>query len=225
MKSKGKSVNAFSVEIQTRVNALPELRTEAIRNIRREFSKLLKNAHPDFVFKLALNLLRFGSVFRFIAYELIQHHPAAMAALDAQLIEKLGQGINSWSTVDCFSCYLAGPAWREGQIDTRVVHAWTRHDDRWWRRAALVATVPLNNKARGGKGDAKRTLQTCALLLDDRDDMIVKAMSWALRELAKRDPSAVSSFLQNECKRLAPRVIREVENKLRTGLKNPKLHE
>jgi 3-methyladenine DNA glycosylase AlkD len=29
------------------------------------------------------------------------------------------------------------------------------------------------------------------LLVDDRDDMVVKAMSWALRELAKHDPKAV----------------------------------
>ncbi len=31
----------------------------------------------------------------------------------------------------------------------------------------------------------------CALLVTDRDDMVVKALSWALRDLAKRDPGAV----------------------------------
>jgi 3-methyladenine DNA glycosylase AlkD len=52
--------------------------------------------------------------------------------------------------------------------------------------------------------------------------MVVKALSWALRELSKRDPNAVRAFLAKHAKALAPRVIREVNNKLVTGLKNPR---
>src|ERR1700735_299455 len=43
--------------------------------------------------------------------------------------------------------------------------------DKWCRRAALVATVPLNAKSRGATsatGDATRTLAVCTRLLDDR---------------------------------------------------------
>jgi 3-methyladenine DNA glycosylase AlkD len=134
----------------------------------------------------------------------------------------LGQGIQSWGEVDCFASSVAGPAWREGNIPTRLIHSWTRSADQWWRRAALVSSVPLNNRARGGNGDAARTLGVCRLLVRDRDDMVVKALSWALRELSKRDRSAVEGFLEQHAERLAPRVIREVTNKLRTGLKNPR---
>jgi 3-methyladenine DNA glycosylase AlkD len=59
-------------------------------------------------------------------------------------------------------------------------------------------------------------------VVDDRDDMVVKALSWALRELSKRDPAAVAAFISENQTRLAPRVLREVGNKLKTGLKNPK---
>ena len=55
----------------------------------------------------------------------------------------------------------------------------------------MVSTVSLNNNARGGKGDTTRTLNICKMLVADRDDMVVKALSWALRELAKRDPEPV----------------------------------
>jgi 3-methyladenine DNA glycosylase AlkD len=81
--------------------------------------------------------------------------------------------------------------------------------------------VPLNTKARGGSGDAIRTLKICETLIADRDDMVVKAMSWALRALATRDPKTVRTFLRTHGTALAPRVIREVNNKLNTGLKNP----
>jgi 3-methyladenine DNA glycosylase AlkD len=57
--------------------------------------------------------------------------------------------------------------------------------------------------------------------LGDRDDMVVKAMSWALRELAKREPEIAARFVRTHEDRLASRVRREVRNKLATGLKNP----
>lgn len=63
----------------------------------------------------------------------------------------------------------------------------------------------------------------CEMLLEDRDDMVVKALSWALRELSKRDPEAVRKFLRAHENTLAPRVAREVNSKLQTGLKNPRL--
>jgi 3-methyladenine DNA glycosylase AlkD len=52
--------------------------------------------------------------------------------------------------------------------------------------------------------------------------MVVKALSWALRELIPHDPDAVRNFLSQHEEVLAARVKREVRNKLTTGLKNPK---
>jgi 3-methyladenine DNA glycosylase AlkD len=52
--------------------------------------------------------------------------------------------------------------------------------------------------------------------------MVVKAMSWSLRELSRRDRDAVQAFLQEYKGILAPRVVREVNTKLTTGLKNPR---
>ena len=60
------------------------------------------------------------------------------------------------------------------------------------------------------------------MLVDDHEDMVVKAMSWALRELVVHDPDAVRAFLQEHENILAARVKREVRNKLTTGLKNPR---
>jgi 3-methyladenine DNA glycosylase AlkD len=50
--------------------------------------------------------------------------------------------------------------------------------------------------------------------------MVVKAMSWALRALAQRDANAAERFVERSRSRLASRVVREVGNKLRTGLKS-----
>jgi 3-methyladenine DNA glycosylase AlkD len=217
------SAKQVAADIRARVQALAFPSTANIRNVRREFSRLIAKAEPEFVLDLAFLLMALPEFeFRFIAYELVQNHRAAFATLDAPTLEKLGHGMNSWMAVDCFGCYLAGPAWRKQQISDSAIRGWARAKDRWWRRAALVCTVALNNKARGGIGDAQATLMICRLLTSDRDDMVVKALSWALRELSKRDSSSVREFLSEHQGELAPRVTREVNTKLKTGLKNPR---
>lgn len=63
-----------------------------------------------------------------------------------------------------------------------------------------------------------------AILQRLRDDMVIKALSWALRELAKHDPAAVRKFLQSHEHVLAARVRREVTAKLASVKKNPSVH-
>ncbi len=155
------------------------------------------------------------------AVVIFQKHPTAKSMINWKYLEPLGNRMDSWGLVDAFA-YLAGPAWRAGQIsDVRVIQ-WTRSKNRWWRRAALVCTVFLNRKARGGKGDTPRTLKVCTALVRDRDDMVVKGMSWALRDLAKIDRAAVEKFLEEHDEGLHARVKREVRNKLTTGVKSPR---
>jgi 3-methyladenine DNA glycosylase AlkD len=207
---------ALALEIDAAVRALPDPRTEAIRGVRRAYSKQLRGRAPDDVLALALEL---AGRQRWVAYELLYHHPQGLSTLDVERVERLGQGIDSWGAVDAFGRYVSGPAWQQGLIADEAVHHWAASEDRWWRRAALVSTVPLNLRSAGGRGDTGRTLEVCRRLAADRDDMVVKALSWALRELVVWDPDAVRAFIREHG--VAPRVRREVAAKLDTGLKNP----
>src|SRR5262249_33196469 len=99
---------------------------------------------------------------------------------------------------------------------------WARSKDLWWRRAACVATVPLNHPGRGGTGDTRRTLKILELVAHEREPMIAKAVSWALRSMVGTDPNAGRKFLKDQDARLPALVKREVTRKLTTGLKNPR---
>lgn len=210
-------------QITTDFEALPDHKTATVRALRRDWSKKLHKTTPEEMLNLAQQLLKYGDFnYRFIAYELIHFHRPTLRSLGEPELEQLGLGLDSWYAVDTFAPYLAGPAWREGQIGDEVVQCWAASPDRWWRRTALVCTIALNTRARGGKGDTTRTLDVCRLLVADRDDMVVKAMSWALRELLSHDPQAVEAFLAEHKDVLAARVLREVKNKLISGLKNPR---
>ena len=52
--------------------------------------------------------------------------------------------------------------------------------------------------------------------------MVIKALSWALRELIPHDRKAVLTFIRKNENALAARVKREVKNKLTLGVKNRK---
>jgi 3-methyladenine DNA glycosylase AlkD len=214
------SAQQVASQIDAQIRALPVQNTPNIRAVRRAYSQRLRQAEPDTVMAVAGELLA-TSGHRGVAYELIRHHRGAFESLGAAELEALGAGINSWGAVDSFARTLAGPAWLKGQVSDGLIHRWAGSEDLWWRRAALVSTVALNVRSHGGYGDVARTLAVCRLLVADHEDMVVKALSWALRELVVHDPNAVRGFLEAHEEVLAARVMREVRNKLTTGLKNP----
>jgi len=215
------NVTDLASKIEAELRALPLRNIPNEREIRRKYSRLLKKESPKFVLDLASELKE-KCRYHVFSYELIRSHKEAFQSMGETELEEFGHGINSWWSVDAFARTLAGPAWLRGQVSDGLIHKWANSEDLWWRRAALVSTVALNMRSQGGMGDAPRTLAVCRLLVEDYDDMVVKAMSWALRALAVHDPGEVSEFLEKYEDVLATRVKREVQNKLTTGLKNPK---
>lgn len=180
-------------------------------------------ADPAHLAKVAIQTAADGD--QQLTFELFRASPRAVATLSRDAIEGLLVYLYDWNSTDCFGSFVSGVAWRQGMLRDTDIKRWAKSPHLWTRRAALVSTVPLNLPARGAtapKGEPARTLAVCDLLASDREDMIVKAESWALRVLAMRDPIVVRNWVRTNQQRLAARVLREVGNKLTTGLKNPK---
>jgi 3-methyladenine DNA glycosylase AlkD len=192
-----------------------------VREVRRVSSRDWRREPTCLVLAAARRITRHRPL-RWTAWELIRHHKAAFAAVDETLLEEFAVGLDSWDSVDAFGRTLSGAAWVPGLASDALFLRWTRSPDVWRRRLALVSTVALNRPAEGGRIDAARTLAICEALVDDREDMVVKALSWALRELGRQDPEPVRRFLARYGNRVSARVRREVGNKLATGLKTPR---
>jgi 3-methyladenine DNA glycosylase AlkD len=83
------------------------------------------------------------------------------------------------------------------RIDT--VETWTRSENMWARRAALVATLPFTKQNFPKDFELQirdRVLGWAAGYCDDRDWFIQKAVAWWLRDLSKHDPARTESFLE-----------------------------
>ena len=89
---------------------------------------------------------------RWVAHELLYHHPAGFSALGIEEVERLARGMDSWGAVDAFGRYISGPAGRKGFVPDATDRGWAISPSRWWRGAALVSTAGLNLRAAGGTG-------------------------------------------------------------------------
>ena len=191
------------------------------RIVVKKLVKDLKKEDPAEIISLCKDLVNID-IFECqqVAYEILEKMKKVRLMLNREDIYDLRKGLDNWVSVDTFSGYISGVAWREGILPDEEIMEWARSEDRWIRRTALVSTLGLNQKARGGDGDTPRTLMVCEELKADHDDMVVKAMSWALRELSKTDHQAAREFLEVNVEILHRRVVRELTTKLETGRKN-----
>jgi 3-methyladenine DNA glycosylase AlkD len=155
-----------------------------------------------------------------LAYEMIGRDRKLLEALEYRDLSELGRHLDNWASVDHYTVGIFGVLWGRGVVKDSHIDKLLESDSFWDRRVAVVSTVALNLKSRGGKGDTPRTIAVCERVVDERQDMIQKALSWALRELSKRDREAVLAFLERYELRLANRVVREVNHKLDFGTKN-----
>ncbi len=155
-----------------------------------------------------------------LAYEIIGRNKRLLNALTYKDLMDLWRNLDNWASVDHFSVGIYGVLWGKGVVTDGHIEELLKSENFWDRRVAVVSTVALNLKSRGGSGDVPRTLAVCEKVVDDREDLIRKALSWALRELSKRDPQSVRNFIDTYRNRLAGLVIREVNHKLDFGTKN-----
>lgn len=199
------------------VAALPKRDTPHLRALRKGWSQELKPETGAHVIALAEALEAVSpQEGKWLAYELIRHHKAAFAEVSPLVIERFVERAASWYAVDALGTILSGALWAAGRIPDATVDAWARSDERWLRRSALVATVGRN----AVEPDPGRTFALCLRLAGDRDDMVEKAVSWALRWLAQKDRTAVDAFMDEHGEGFRPRVRREVGYKLAAGLKS-----
>lgn len=191
-----------------------------LRSVTVNWQKILHDFTAQQWIELAINLVNTDNLeAQQVAYEFLWRNKKALQSLSLQQILALAQNMDNWVSVDMFCLSVTGYCWRMGVLDDPTISQWAKDENLWFRRMALVSTVPLNLRARGGTGNTLRTLHICNMLVDDRKDLVVKALSWALRELSKSDKPAVEQFMDQHADRLHSRVKREVESKLLTGKK------
>ena len=110
--------------------------------------------------------------------------------------------VNNWDLVDGSAPYIVG-AWLEdkprGLLDTLA-----KSKVLWYRRIAIVATFHFIRN-----GESEDAIRIAGALVNDRHDLIHKAVGWMLREVEKRaSAEALEKFLQRHAATMPRTMLR-----------------
>jgi 3-methyladenine DNA glycosylase AlkD len=98
----------------------------------------------------------------------------------------------NWATTDAICGALIGPLLlRHPELGARL-RVWARDRNMWVRRASMVGLIPL---ARRGES-LDLVYEIAERLHADREDLIQKAVGWALREAGKTDMPRLERYLR-----------------------------
>ena len=129
---------------------------------------------------------------------------AARTALHLAYLEAArADRVNNWDLVDLSAPVLVGEfLLRSGHGDDPLLDELVASASLWQRRIAVLATFAFTKAGDGGP-----ILRLAPRLLDDREDLLHKAVGWMLRELGKRvGRGALLGFLDEYAARM-PRTM------------------
>lgn len=115
--------------------------------------------------------------------------------------------INNWDLVD-LSCHkIIGNYLLDKPRD--ILYHLSKSNNLWERRISIISTFAFitNN-------DFKDSIKLAELLIKDPHDLIHKAVGWMLREVGKKGPPTLKSFLQKHYKSMPRTMLRYAIEKL-----------
>jgi 3-methyladenine DNA glycosylase AlkD len=125
--------------------------------------------------------------------------------------------VNNWDLVDGSAPAIVG-GYFEGR-DRAQLYRWARSKKLWERRIAMLATYRYIKN-----GDFTDALAIARILLDDREDLIHKAVGWMLREIGNRDREAEERFLREHHRKMPRTMIRYALEKFEAPLRKAYLN-
>jgi 3-methyladenine DNA glycosylase AlkD len=119
-----------------------------------------------------------------------------------QVIRRIGRDADDWITVDTLAGVTAAgilhEPYRWAELEQLVYSR-----SRWERRlvGSTIATIPHGDHPSGHSASLiARGLDLVGQLIGDAEPEVQKALSWALRELAKVDPAPVAAFCRAQAR-------------------------
>lgn len=114
------------------------------------------------------------------------------------------QGINNWDLVDLSVYKILGDFLLRNPSQKNILDKLAGSKNLWEKRMAMVATYAFI-----GSGSSRETIQIAKKLLNDKHDLIHKAVGWMLREVGKRvSEKTLTDFLDQYSSEMARTTLR-----------------
>lgn len=130
--------------------------------------------------------------------------------------------IRNWEECDQLACFgLRYVVQRHPEPVLSRCRDWVQDEDKWTRRFGVAVLTSLP-KGESGKTfrPSEREFAILDVVMADEADEVQKAVAWALREMAKRDPAPVAGYLRRHAGsagRPTRRIVKQAMKKLPDG--------
>lgn len=111
------------------------------------------------------------------------------------------KGINNWDLVDLSAPKIVGAYLIDKEKD--LLYKFARSEDLWEKRISIISTQAFIREHY-----FEDTLKISEILLNDKHDLIHKAVGWMLREVGNRDLKTEEEFLQKHYKTMPRTLLR-----------------
>ncbi len=112
--------------------------------------------------------------------------------------------VNNWDLVDLSADKIVGEYLAGRREEMHVLEKLAKSDNLWERRISIVATFALIKR-----NEWKQTFKISKMLLNDRHDLIHKAVGWMLREVGKRaGVGKLEEFLEKNAAKIPRTTLR-----------------
>lgn len=109
--------------------------------------------------------------------------------------------VNNWDLVDSSAHLIVGPHIQDS--DKSILYKFSKSNSLWERRISIMSTFHYIKK-----GDFKEALAISEVLVNDKEDLIQKAVGWMLREVGNRDKDQEVQFLRMHYKSMPRTMLR-----------------
>ena len=116
--------------------------------------------------------------------------------------------INNWDIVDISAGNIVGAYLH--QKDKALLYRLVYADNLWERRISIISTFYFIRQ-----NEFDDTLKIAEILLNDKEDLIQKAVGWMLREVGKREIEIEEEFLQEHYMKMPRTMLRYAIEKFR----------
>ena len=109
--------------------------------------------------------------------------------------------INNWDLVDLSAPNIVGNYLLDKNKD--ILYKLAKSNNLWEKRISILSTFAFIRE-----GEFKDSLKISRILLEDKHDLIHKAVGWMLREVGKRDVNVLESFLKKHYRKMPRTMLR-----------------
>jgi 3-methyladenine DNA glycosylase AlkD len=176
-------------------------------------SQIFKELPKDKKIILKLVDLLWQSEYRemqYVGMDLLEKSKKLLSKEDINFVVRLIETKSWWDTVDLLASKIIGNLLKPHvELTEKLCRMWNQSDNIWIKRTAILAQLNFKEKTND-------TLLYELILTNhsSKEFFIQKAMGWALRNYARKNPASVSLFLKENEDFLPKLTVREAKKHL-----------